>query len=407
MPERRLSFLLISPLFTLSLAGLILILALSYTIGQPQQAQDLVHKSRLYNAVLPAQLSDMQKSNPSLASLPLSDQDLQRLLGYSVDSGIVQSQGDKAIDDIYAWLEGKNMQPRFTISIMPDRESLANMLGELARQHAESLPVCQSLADVPSDIAAHPMEATCLPPGITANTIKEYVIGEVNTDPSFSADSIISSDDIKMPNGKPVLVNFSSAPVWYQRAQKLPIILAVLAVICALLLLTILRPGRGIKSIGKHLLAVGITLSICALALTWAIDWAFNKFVPKSSNPTINDALIKLTSVFDAAYRNNIIRLSVYFAVAGAVLYAIGFVLNRSRRTPVASTAKKEDVKLREPDILEKAPPVATFTPAGPPALPSALAAKPAKAKSEKKPVRHKKAPAAHKPATHRKKKPQ
>lgn len=396
MQERRLSFVLVSTLLTLSIGGWILTAALHQTIGKADQTIALVHKSGLYQAIIPSQIKQVQQDNPSLAGLPLDNPQVQKAIENSMDTKKIRQEGDMAIGDLYRWLEGKSNRPSFSINAMPDRQTLATELGDVAYQHAATLSTCHSIADVPTDIATNPLAAKCLPPGVDAEAVRQLVIGEVSTNQALaSTDGTISADDIKFSNGKPVLDTFSSAPTWYKPALLLPTIFAVAAAVFMILLLIILRPFRGIKSVGKHLFVVGITLAICSLVIAWAIDWAFKRFVPDSGDANVNAALMKLTSLFDAAYRNNIIRLSAYVIVAGAVLYALGWILVRVFHHRSASGTpfkKKSPVPVASMDSLESAPPTASFTPAGPPALPKATATK--KTTHKKKPSTSKKSTA-------------
>src|SRR5438094_446213 len=112
MPEKRLSFLIISPLLTISLGLWILSTSLAATIGHPSQTKTLIHQSGLYQAIIPSQVGQAVKSNSALANLPLDNPKIQAVLDKSLDSSKVQTEGDQAVDGIYSWLEGKSPQPR-------------------------------------------------------------------------------------------------------------------------------------------------------------------------------------------------------------------------------------------------------------------------------------------------------
>lgn len=402
--QRRLSFLILSPLLTLSIGGFILTTALHQTIGQPKQTEDLVQQSGLYQAIIPSQLAQVQKDNPSVSGIPLDNPQVQKALADSVNTKQIEGEGNQVIDTLYRWLNGNDTRPTFSINAMPDRQTLATELGQVAYQHAADLPACTSLSEVPTDIATNPLAAKCLPPGLSAEAVRQLVIGQVDTsDVLASTDATITQDDIKGPNGKPILDSFSSAPTWYKPLLALPKIFAIAAAVCALLLLVTLRPTRGIKSIGKHMLTVGITLGILALFVTWAVDWAFKRFVPQSSDADVNGALMKLVSLFDTALRNNIVRLSMYAVAAGAVLFAIGWALRRAaHHSSTGPKPAQSKHRSSAADRLEAPAPQASFTPAGPPALPKTAHATKA---HRKRAATHSKKESAKSLPTHRTKK--
>ena len=385
MPERRLSFLLISTLLTIALGGWILSTALARTIGQPEQANEILDKSGIYQAVIPAQVADTQKANPSLEGVPLDNPEIQKILATSLDAKKLETEGSKAVSAIYAWLEGKSDKPQIDISIMANQQSLAAAAGDYAAKYAASLPACAEGEADYAAFAARPLEARCLPAGASPEMVKGSVSEAVATNPALGTSTQLTEDDIKLTNGKTIMDSFNAAPVWYQRGKLLPLITSVTALICILLLFIILKPARGMKSAGKHLLSVGITFAVIAFALAWAIEKGFSTFVPKSDNPNVGDSLMRLTTLFNNALRDNIVSLSLYLVVGGVLLLAVAYILMRLGRSttapaPVRSTSLG----------LSAQPPTASFTP---------IAARPESKAFSTKPARKKKAPA------HRKKK--
>jgi hypothetical protein len=392
MPERRLSFILIGTLLTLSLGAWVLTTALSMTIGKPAQAEALLNKSGIYQAVIPSQVADAQKSNPSLQNLPLDNPEIQKVLGDSLDAHNLQVQGNKAVEAIYGWLEGKSDKPQINIAVLANQQALAVAAGDYAAKYAAKLPVCGPGEADYAGFASDPLSSSCLPPGTDAAMVRSTVQNAVATNPALGTSTQLTENDVKLTNGKTIMDSFNTAPKWYQRSQKLPLITAILAVICVLLLVLILKPARGVKSAGKHLLSVGIVMVLVAYGLAWCFE-KFNSFIiPPNSNPNIGSALSKLSNLFNAAYRDNIVHLSLYLAAGGVVLLAVAFILKHlhhsSAGAPVARAAKLGSTT--EPESLSSAPAVASFIPIGPPKLPGK---KTTKAAAKKKPAatRHKK----------------
>lgn len=340
MPERRLSFLLVSTLLTIALGGWILTAALQRTIGEPEQAKQLLNKSGVYQAVIPSQLVDAQQANPGLANLPLTNPQVQKVLGNSLDSQKLQAEGDKAVDGIYSWLEGESPQPHIAIDVQPDQQALSTSLGEYAAKHAATLPACIPGQDDYSNFAADPISATCLPPGVTPEIVRDYVMQAVSGNPALAVSTQLNQNDVKLPNGMTIMDTFKEAPVWYQRAQLLPLIFAAAAVFLMLLLLLILKPAGAARSTAKHLLSVGITLAICAALLAWGTEKLYSLFIPKSDNPNIGDAIMQLTNAFNNSLRGNIVFLSAGMATAGLVLFVLAWILGRIHQTSGVKISK-------------------------------------------------------------------
>jgi hypothetical protein len=234
-----LPFILVSTLLTLSLGMWVLVTALSMTIGKPQQTEAIINRSGLYQAIIPSQVADTQAANPSLQNLPLDNPQVQKLLGNSLDAQNLEEQGDKAVDNIYAWLEGKAKKPVINISVMANQQELAKAAGDYAAQFASKLPTCAPGEADYSAFASDPLSVKCLPPGTDANMVRSTVQTAVATNPALGSSTQLTENDVKLSNGKTIMDSFNSAPKWYQRAQKLPLISTGIAAVCILLLLLI------------------------------------------------------------------------------------------------------------------------------------------------------------------------
>lgn len=394
MQERKLSFLLVSTLLTVALGGWILTTALQRTIGEPEQAKALLNKSGIYQAVIPSQLAEAQKANPAMSGLALDNPQVQKVLATALDSKALENEGGKAVDNIYAWLEGKREQPFIAFDVQPNQTELSAKLSDFAAKHAATLPACAPGEDY-SGFAADPLAATCLPPGVTAETVRSYVTQSVSGNPALAVSTQLNQEDVKLPNGKTIMDNFKEAPVWYQRAQLLPLIFGGAAVLFMLLLLLILKPVRGARSIGKNMLSVGITLAICAVILAWGMEKLYDVLIPRSDNPNIGEAIMRLTNLFDNALRDNIILLGGGTAVVGLVLFSIAWILGKFHRT-ATSSASRPATAPSQPFSLAKAPTIPSFTPradvpSAPPLKKPSAKKKPAAKPPTKKPAARKK----------------
>jgi hypothetical protein len=403
-----LPFLIVSPLLTIALGVWVLTSALHMTIGTPKQTEDLLNKSGVYQAVIPSQVADAQAANPSLQNLPLDNPEIQKILGNPLDSQNLQKQGNQAVEALYAWLEGKSSKPQINISVMANQQGLAKAAGDYAVQFATKLPACGPGEADYDTLQSDPLSIKCLPTGVNADMIRSAVQNAVATNPALGNNTQITENDVKLSNGKTIMDSFNTAPKWYQRAQLLPLISAAVAAVCILLLLLILRPIGGIKSVGKHLLSVGLVLAAVAFGLAWLFKKLYSLFIPQSNNPNIADALNNLSNLFNAAYRDNIVRQSAYLVVAGAALIIVAVILKRlshaTANSPSTSSNSRPVTTSSQPESLSKAPVASSFTPLGPPKLPSTptAAIKPAK-KTTKRAAKPK--TAAKKKPTRRKKK--
>jgi hypothetical protein len=363
MQERRLPFILVSFFLMISLGTWILSASLARTVGQADQTKELLHESGIYQAIIPAQLAEAQKNNPSLSNIPLNNPQVQKLLGSSLDAQKLQSEGDKAVDGIYSWLEGKSERPKLAIDVVTDAQELSTTLSDLAARHAADLRPCVTGQDDYSSFSTDPISATCLPPGVSPDVVRSYVSQSVQGNPTLTATTQLNEEDIKFTNGKTIMETFDSAPVWYQRAQLLPRYSLIAAGVLLLLLLVILKPVAGIRSAGKHMLAVGITLSLCAVLIAWAVEKLYSWIVPKSDNPNLGDAIMALTNGFNAALRDNIITVSASVAGVGLILFVGAWIAQRLRK-PAAKKFNRNSESSDSAVSLAKPPASVSFTPA-------------------------------------------
>lgn len=358
MYESRKSYLLVSTLLTIALGGWILTTALARTAGEPAQTQALLSGSGLYQAVIPQQVADIQAANSSLAGIPLDNPEVQKIIGTSLDSKRLETEGNKAVESVYAWLEGKTERPQIDIAVMADPTKLAEAAGDYAARYTATLPDCAPGQADYSALSANPLGATCRPPEVTPEVVRANVSSAVTSNPALGTSTQLTEDDVKLTNGKTIVESFDYAPVWYQRAQMLPLVLAISVIVMMLILLVVLRPTAGMRSAGKHFMSVGITLAVIAVALTWVIEHGYDYFVPKAENPNVGDALMELTNLFNAAYRDNIVGLGLYSAAIGLGLIAFAYLTGKLHRKPAVP-----QVTSNSSSSLSKAPTAVSFTP--------------------------------------------
>lgn len=334
MLSRRSIVYIVSPVLTLSLGTWVLTTALDQTIGKPDQTKALLHKSGVYQAVVPSAVADAAKNNPTLASLPLDNPTIQKALAKSYNSQKIEAEGDQAVDGIYAWLDGDSKQPKISIDVAPDTAALA----QAASDYAGSLPPCgagQTAAAFLSD----PLSATCLPAGVSKDSVRTFIASQIVGNPALTSIPPITQDDIKVMGDMTIMDSFASAPWWYHWTKQLPMISIIVASVCSLLLLAVLSPLRGAKSISKHFLSVGIVLGLSAFLLAWALSKGLTTLLPKADNPTVGHAVAQLTVLFTDAYRSNIILLSSYLAAAGAVLLTLVYLASLTQKHTHATAA--------------------------------------------------------------------
>lgn len=324
MIGKRIAIGLVSGLLVAAASTWVLTSALHSTIGTADKTKVLLHESGIYQAIIPDQIVKAQQNSASWAQA-LANPQIQKLLAGTVSQQKVTQQGDKAVDSIYNWLEGKTTTPDISIEAAPDNSSIKNAVSNFTSQ----LPTCAAGESPGANIASNPLSARCIPAGISPSMITDYISSTIAANPQLANGIQLTEQDLKVDHNQTIGDAYNWAPALYQQSQSLPLISMVVGVICIALLLLLLELRGGLRAAGKQLLIIGVVFALGAAAVVWALKKVLTALIPGGESTTLVSSLGKLITLFSDALRGNIIRFGIYLAIFGALLWIISIILSR------------------------------------------------------------------------------
>lgn len=331
---KRLLVIALSPLLTLLLLAAALDWGVVHTVGQPDQVKKLIRDSGLYNTVIPSLLNQQKSIQTSVGNIPLNDPVVKQAATKSFSPQLVQKNTESAIDNIYAWLDGKTVTPSFKFDFSSAQSSLADNLATAASDKAASLPACKTL---PSNTSFDVYSATCLPRGVTPATVGQTVKDQIDAGKGFVDKPVLSASDIKNDKGQSVFASqFKDLPKQYQRIKKSPYLLLIIAAIVAVSLI-FLRPTltAGLRHVGIVFAMIGLFMLLFAWGLSKANTSVVQPKINFSNNAVAAD-IKSLTTDIVQAIDKNYWAFGAIYGLIGACLIIIPHWLKRRR--PAAAT---------------------------------------------------------------------
>jgi hypothetical protein len=334
---RRILLVVLTPLFSLLLFALAFNFGLVKTIGDAHSVKNILKDSGIYNSVVPSLLKQAGQINTNAGDIPALDPLVQDAIAKSLPVKDVQGYSENAIDNIYSWLNGETAQPNFNIDLSNYKTSFASNLAKGVGQRLGSLPTCTT-GHTATDFDA--INATCLPPGVSAETASNTLEAELIKNQGFLDQTSVKASDIKGNDStKSVFQDqLKDAPAAFQWFSKSPIILAVLALLTGIGLV-LLRPTliNGIRHLGITLLAVGISM----LAFAWIFNFVVSdKVIPKIAieNSTLQQSAKSAASNLSRNVGNNYYMFGGVYSVLGIASLAGSSFLSRKGRPEVIET---------------------------------------------------------------------
>jgi hypothetical protein len=299
---------------------------LMHTAGNPDKVKKILGDSHIYDNVVSSALAQSKDVSSSQGEISLSDPKIKSAAGQTISPQFVQSSTEKVIDGTFAWLNGKSPQPAFNIDLAPLKAKFASTAAQSAEQQLATLPKCAK-GQIPSSF--DPLNATCLPPGVTPQAAAAQVQSSILTGQGFLDTPAITADSLKAQGSNQSVFNkqLKTAPSYYQKAKKAPTILAVVTILVALAII-FLSPSKiaGLRKIGITLITIGVIMLVMGWLLKWGVD---NKLEPKIKfdNALLQSDIKKLISDLASAITHNYWLFGgIYTALGLAAVLAPKFV---------------------------------------------------------------------------------
>lgn len=267
-----------SLLFALSLAFVA-------TFGTPDTMKQALLDSKVYDSISGMLASSTNAPNNSLGSQvlpgiqPIQDKqalarssEVQAAAKNAITPQSAQKAADQTIDGIYRWLDGTASQPDFKVDVQPIRQRFLDNLAQAYDKQFASLPVCTASQLQQFDpTTKDPASITCIPPGIDREQLQKQAIDHLTASNSLLQQPVFTADSLpKDSQGRNIFQRAPDLPGFFQFMQRLPLVSAVVGLVCAILIFVIQRRWRpSIKPLAIALFSSSVSLVVigCILGL--------------------------------------------------------------------------------------------------------------------------------------------
>ncbi len=304
--------------------------ALHALTASPAPIKHALQAGGVYDAAPGAFIDESVSSKDTDAQTKqfLENPDVRKIVNNAITPQFLQTNVDSALDNTYAWLNGKTATLQIKVDTTSTRERLIKDLTAYATHRAESLPACtlqQARAlDPNQDILSIP----CLPPGVSpSNAAAEFsqtitdATNQLDQQPDQTVNTSAGSEDAR-----------SAFQAFTHYFWIVPLLLIVLATAYVLF-----HHDRrsGIRRLGRMVLINGVTLGLLAiifgLLFSHAVDLVHDSTV---SNKALQTSLTKAVTILVDDFKRTLLLWAL-----GYVLVGVATILLLRRYTPVKTTA--------------------------------------------------------------------
>lgn len=306
-------------------------LAMSATLvavfGTPQVLKGAVADSGAYNTFVDSGLdSALKEQDKNTQDIPLDRQEVKAAVQSAFPPSFLQSNTEQVIESVYAWLQAKTPEPNFHIDLTGAKQNLINSLADYAAKRTTSLPACtiQQLRDLQGrDI--DPFSVSCLPPGLSADSVRQKVVSDLSGDKDFLKDTVITEATLpKNEKGQTLFEQARQAPDIYNKATRAPTVFAALALFAAAGVIFLHEERRrGIRSVGYSFISVGVIVFVS----TWLVGFGMDRLkspggpLAKVSDNTFQYSLLDIVTRVTHALNSRLYTFCAAYVILGIVMF--------------------------------------------------------------------------------------
>lgn len=323
---------LLSTLLLIALLGAALATSANLNLSHPTKIENWLSQSKLYDNFVNTAVTQAQKSTSNNSgSTPLNILAVRQAAASAFSPELLQQSVNTFLDSNYAWLQGKTIQPEFTIDLSSAKQSFAKQVGQYTQAHLAGLPVCTNaqLAQIPNPANVDPLSLTCRPPSLSPAAVNTQVTQKIYGSDGFLSNPVITPQSFQPkgnggPPSQPYYQKLSMAPKAYRLGQKLPYILGVFSLLCMLGIIFIApRRRQGLRRVGVVLFEAGILLVVAKFISDYVFKKLEHRVFTSSDVGQLQQSLID----FGHHVQHQIVTNNLYFGVAFLVLAIIIFLI--------------------------------------------------------------------------------
>lgn len=346
---------LLAVVLFVSLLGGVFALSVNDTFSKPDNIKTWLKESKFYDNFVIYAIDQTEKSTGNVdgAGEASDNPAILQAAKTAFPPQLLEDSVNKFLDGNYAWLQGKTDKPEFSIDLTQAKETFAVELGKQAGVRFASLPVCtpDQLNQLQDPQSANLLEVPCQPPNLSLQTVIDKITQETRGGEGFLKDAVITPETINQVSAsntqqpaqsqpqqeEPYYQSLSQAPALYKVGQLVPLIAAVVALLC--LVGMILLPERkrsGLKPAAIVLAVTGLILLITKLIADAIFVKLEDTIVGTSSTGQLQQSFVEVLHKAES----NLVAFNMAFgtifllSAAGIFIY-----LRQTRPTVLASAA--------------------------------------------------------------------
>lgn len=348
----------------LALLGTAYSISLNRTFGTAPKVENLLAESHVYDNVVSTVLSKTQQETEQGqgdSSVSYETPAVEQAATQAFSAAEIQKSVNTFIEANYDWLNGKTDQPSFAIDLTSSKDDFATKVGQAVTAHLSQLPACTAEQQTQLQVPVDPLTVSCRPAALNPQSEGARVTQEIKNG-NFLTNSVIQPDTLGQDQNsqqQPYYKRLSSLPKLFQLAQKAPLILGLVSLLCALGIVVIAAARRrGWRKVGITLLLAGAVLIATKLVADTLVAKLENKIFDTSLTGTAQIAQSRtqfIHHVESQLTQTNLLFGAIYVILAIAILVYLFNTRSKSTRprsdrtAPINESLAPETGQLTQP----------------------------------------------------------
>ena len=301
--------------------------------GSSEPIKNALKDSGVYQSVVGDTLKQVQKEQNAGGEqqLPLDRPEVQNIIKTAASPETLQTQVERALDAVYAWLQGKTKKLEFVVELGDVKANLANGVEQYVAQHVASLPVC---GPGTTGNIEDPFNATCRPKGVDTSHVAAEAKNQI-TNGEFLKDTKLDASTLKGQDGRSLDQQLAAAPQTYKYVKWASYGLGLMAVLLAVGVIFLSVHWRaGLKKVAIIFVVIGAM----SIFFSWLAGFGMQRIAELATEPLQKNGL-KIAQILAGDVRS-------WWLLYGCILLVLGLgtliTLRLTRRKLVGQEANQE-----------------------------------------------------------------